>query len=385
MTGFAQNPFLLLVLLSCSSVWICQAFCSNSLVTSSRRATSCRVLADPPMDYFSHKKPRAIQKPHNMIRKPRSNNHKKRYPNNKKKEDVWSSGRWNRAVEVESQLLGALEELQYSIKHSSEGDSSGEPMQIYPLAFPAIRECNAALATFGDGEDLLRSLRLYFKMRKAASLSDRYPSKSIYHSAVPTPNLVTFSTLMSRAVHLGKPLVAIRLWNIMRNQPDFFSSDSPSSTCIRIVPDVKAANILMNCYAKLGSLESAQDLLEQMLRGDGNDVPRMAPNLVTYNTLLDACHKSGEIDSALRVKEQLESAGLTGDARTYTTLIATVARKQGAASGANDPSLGFSLLSEMQERNIRPNGMTYSALIDVCGRCRRSDLALNGLANADGD
>jgi hypothetical protein len=27
---------------------------------------------------------------------------------------------------------------------------------------------------------------------------------------------------------------------------------------------------------------------------------------------------------------------------------------------------------------IRPNGMTYCALIDVCSRCRRSDLALKG-------
>jgi pentatricopeptide repeat protein len=36
-------------------------------------------------------------------------------------------------------------------------------------------------------------------------------------------------------------------------------------------------------------------------------------------------------------------------------------------------------LHEMTSRNIRPNGMTYSALIDVCGRCRRPDLALQGL------
>jgi len=120
-------------------------------------------------------------------------------------------------------------------------------------------------------------------------------------------------------------------------------------------------------------------LLQQMISGQGKDVPGMTPNLVTFNTLLDACFKAGELDVALSVKEQLEATGLFPDTRTYTTLIATVARKKTSASGANDPTLAFSLLEEMQNREIRPNGMTYSALIDVCGRCRRNDLALKGL------
>jgi pentatricopeptide repeat protein len=33
----------------------------------------------------------------------------------------------------------------------------------------------------------------------------------------------------------------------------------------------------------------------------------------------------------------------------------------------------------MQKKGIQPNGMTFSALIDACGRCKRSDLALQGL------
>lgn len=135
----------------------------------------------------------------------------------------------------------------------------------------------------------------------------------------------------------------------------------------------------MNAYAKLGEIELAQDLLHQMIHGGGGDVPKTVPNIVTYNTLLDACHKAGELDIALRVKEQLDNTNIRPDARTYTTLIATVARKATAASGAKDPTLAFSFLKEMEMKRIRPNGMTYSALIDVCGRCERSDLALKGL------
>jgi pentatricopeptide repeat protein len=354
---------------------------AGSLSHSFHHNTALNVMTEPPQDLgsssgynnnnkknpeFRHRRQQQQQQQRRPIIK---NIRNKRQS---KKEEVWSSGKWSRAEQVESQLLHALETVEMSIKAA--GVNSGSI--AYPLMFPGIRDCNAALAAFGDGEDLFRALRLYFKMKKAASLGKRYPPRTL--NIVPAPTLVTYSTLMSRAVHLGKPLVALRLWTIMRSQTDFFSSVSSVPAMRRIIPDVKAANILMNCYAKLGNLEAAQDLMEQMLQG-GEDVPCMTPNLVTYNTLMDACNKSNELDAALRVKEYIEHAGIRPDARTYTTLIATVARRASVASGANDPTLAFSFLQEMKVLRIRPNGMTYSALIDACGRCRRSDLALKAL------
>ena len=287
-------------------------------------------------------------------------------------------------MRIEAQLLSALEALQHSIaalRSQNEGvtgrKNGDDVMQpsYYLMSFPGIRECNAALASFGDGGDLLRALRFFGKMRKAEALSNRYKLRVL--PPVPSPTLVTYSTIMSRAVKMGKPRVALRLWNLMTKQRGFFLNDpSPSSA---IVPDIKAANILMNCYAKLGDVESARGLLDQMLHGDGRDVPRIYPNLVTYNTVLDACHKGEDLDTALEMKEQLEVAGWLPDARTYTTLIATVARKASSSSGAYDPTPAFSLHQEMKSRHIRPNGMTYSAFIDVCARCQRSDLALKVL------
>lgn len=349
----------------------CDAFQSATFkpgkLSICRNPSACHVLLEPPSGNKGARNPKASSR--NVRRVIKS---KKKFRSDHKG-DVWSSGRWNKAISVESKLKNALDALQEMIKVT---ENSGTDLDQYPLSFPGIRECNAALASFGDGGDLLRALRLYFKMRKTASLSRRYPAR--IREPIPIPTLVTFSTMMSRAVYLGKPLVAIRLWKIMRREPDFFSS-SISESSTQIVPDVKSANILMNAYAKLGDIEMAQDLFDQMVNGNGDDVPKMKPNLVTYNTLLDACHKSGELDIAIRVKELLDYTEIKPDARTYTTLIATVARKVTAASGANDPSLAFTFLKEMKSLNITPNGKTYSALIDVCGRCSRSDLALKGL------
>ncbi len=391
--------------------------------------------------------------------------------------------RWQRAVRIEQRTQFALENLQQRINlQNSINDPGNSDGQLSPtgrntiiirrsktgvrssvpsgsliaeqqpqsiVTFPDIRECNSALAAFGDGGDLLRALRLYFKMRKATQLALSSLSSSNASSdetpLVPTPTLVTFSTLMSRAVSLGKPQVALRIWKVMRDQTDFFSyastafstdnnSNSKASNAPTIkaselknliVPDVKSANILMNTYAKLGDIEAAEDLMKQMqtkpalsqhdqqqtspqniIFGGGIDVPYLKPNLVTYNTLLDACQKTGEIDKALYWKSVLEresnqkeggrnratitykngktrSIRLRPDARTYTILIGTVANKKASSSysyGTHDPSLAFQLLEEMRSKHrIALNPLTYSALIDVCGRCKRSDLALKAL------
>ena len=323
--------------------------------------------------------------------------------------------KWNKAEQVERQLLLALEALQEAIRVAALDDATATTTTTRAasgLLFPSIRECNAALATFGDRDELLRALRLFMKMRKANVLRQQMVSSMGWSWPVPSPTLVTYSTIMSRANRGGKPRVALRMWKLMQNAPEFSTTtdndknDASSSTTTsssRIVPDIKAANILMNSYAKLADIPSARDVLQQMKHGHGKDVPRLQPNLITYNTLLDACHKAGDLDAALDVMNELEEpstqevllAGLgddgngidnnnnhphlTPDAWSYTSLIATVARKPSKASGVNDPSLAFEFLEDMKARKIRPNGMTYSALIDVCGRCKRADMALQGL------
>lgn len=282
--------------------------------------------------------------------------------------------RWRRAEKVEARMLKTLEVIQ-SVMNNKGNEVTSE----LPPLFPSVRECNEALATFGDGGVFLRALRLFVKMRKAASLATQCRTQKLMVWHVPAPTLVTYSTLMSRAVYAERPHVALRLWNLMKLQNEFWSNPRDTNAATVLIPDVKAANILMNAHAKLANVEEAFDLMRQMKYGNGTDVPATRPNIVTFNTLLHACQKAGDLDAALQAKEQLIESGIVPDARTYTSLIATVARKPSQASGANDPSPGFSFLSEMKSRNIRPNGMTYSALIDACGRCHRPDLALQGL------
>lgn len=255
-------------------------------------------------------------------------------------------------------------------REDDDSSSSSSRVAVDMILFPSVRECNAALAALGDAGELLRALRLFGKMRAAAALQKRLQLLTGMYWPVPAPTLVTYSTLMSRAVKASKPAVALRLWKLMMTQQQqqqlHSGSDSMVNNTNAIVPDVKAANILMNCYAKLADVKRAQSLLEEMKSGSGPDIlSPLKPNLVTYNTLLDACRNSGELDVALKVKQDMCDSGLKPDAWTYTSLISTVARKKSLSAGKNDPSLAFALLKDMREHGVRPNGITYSALIDV--------------------
>ena len=262
-------------------------------------------------------------------------------------------------------------------ENAAESEPESLGVALTTTIFPAVRECNAALAALGDAGELLRALRLFGKMRKAAALSLQLGTASALMP--PAPTLVTYSTLMSRAIYLGKAPVALRLWKLMKSQAEYFRNENTKCRS-PIVPDVKAANILMNAHAKLGDYESALDLMHQMASEEGgDDVPPMTPNLVTWNTLTDACHRAGDLSAALDVYDAMKEARVRPDARTYTSLISTVARRSSLRGGAKDPSPAFALFEEMQGYSIQPNGMTYCALIDVCGRCLRSDLALKGL------
>eukprot|EP00980_Cylindrotheca_fusiformis_P025502 scaffold13896_cov75-Cylindrotheca_fusiformis.AAC.1 len=153
-----------------------------------RPDTALHVLAEPPKDLSNHYgSPDQSPSPKRLVRRKPTNNR-----SGSRKDDVWSSGRWERAVVVESRLRDSLAALEESIKIRHE--ESGTKLDQYPLPFPGIRECNAALASFGDGGDLLRALRLYFKMWKTSLLSQQHPARK--WQPVPIPTLVTFSTAL---------------------------------------------------------------------------------------------------------------------------------------------------------------------------------------------
>ena len=269
--------------------------------------------------------------------------------------------RLEQARQVEQQLERSIQQVKKILSSlHTKGDTSSSTLSspitpIPPIKFPSVRECNAALAIFGDAGELKNALKLFGRMRKAAAMVSSYnavhdyaPESSRIYIYPPSPTLVSYSTLMSRAVALKKEQVALRLWRLMTMQAEFYTNwqergssrgsgnsssiggRSPPSGILGepIVPDIRAVNILMNAFAKLEDNESANALMMQLHYGNKREeslgdshlttvndqlsmnrpnvsseiyelirvVPKMKPNIVTYNTLIDACHRAGDLD-----------------------------------------------------------------------------------------
>lgn len=86
----------------------------------------------------------------------------------------------------------------------------------------------------------------------------------------------------------------------------------------------------------------------------------------TYNALINACAKCGDLDRGIMVLQKMHACNITPDAATYTALISSCGWTKQLVKALD-------LLHQMKSYAIRPSAATYSAIIDVCYKC--GDLA----------
>jgi len=90
-------------------------------------------------------------------------------------------------------------------------------------------------------------------------------------------------------------------------------------------------------------------------------------SIVTYNALIDACARSGEMYRATPLLEAMEAQGIEPNLITYSTIIKGYCQQ---------PRLdrAFELLEHMKTSgNVKPDEITYNTLIDGCARHRLYD------------
>ena len=78
------------------------------------------------------------------------------------------------------------------------------------------------------------------------------------------------------------------------------------------------------------------------------------PDVVTFSTLIKACNNAGDLGKAFEVLAEM--AGVAPNAVTVRTLIK-------ACDNAGDFGKAFEVLAEMKAAGIRPNVVTFSALM----------------------
>ncbi|XP_057250348.1 pentatricopeptide repeat-containing protein At1g09820-like [Beta vulgaris subsp. vulgaris] len=121
-------------------------------------------------------------------------------------------------------------------------------------------------------------------------------------------------------------------------------------------------NLLLSALVDEGKIKIMEHVYKEMIRR------RVHPNLVTFNMVINGFCKVGQLQRASDLLEDIKLWGLSPSFVTYNTLI------DGCCKGARVGKMDKvdALLKEMMSMNISPDEITYSTLID--GFCKDQNL-----------
>lgn len=166
-----------------------------------------------------------------------------------------------------------------------------------------------------------------------------------------SPNLLTYSTLIDVYSKGGMYKEAMEVFREFKQAG--------------LKADVVLYSELINALCKNGLVESAFSLLDEMTK-EG-----IRPNVVTYNSIIDAFGRSAITDCA--VDAATGSIVLHSDNRIMKMFGQLAAEKAGY--GKNDRQVRQEILcilgvfQKMHELDIKPNVVTFSAILNACSRC----------------
>lgn len=120
---------------------------------------------------------------------------------------------------------------------------------------------------------------------------------------------------------------------------------------------VSVCNAAIESLCKRGQRDEAEIILERMADWG------LQPNTRSYNSLIRAAARVGNVDAALRYKEQVMEGGACADEYTYTGLLHAIAN-----SNMPETTLAFDLLTEMQMKGIQVGGHALSSLFRACAK-----------------
>jgi pentatricopeptide repeat protein len=181
---------------------------------------------------------------------------------------------------------------------------------------------------------------------------------SRYHSTGESakPNAVTFTT-------------CIKAWSRCVKHPDFLSRAQAimdemielyrKTNDIDFKPNARTFNTLISTYSKDTNVRSAfkaENLLETMKEF-------CEPDIFSYNLVIDAFAKHGEMHKAIAILEKLEkSESLKPDIVTYNTTLQAMTKVKGCGP------LAQTLLDRMiTEGAVTPNKLSYTSVIHAWG------------------
>jgi len=185
-----------------------------------------------------------------------------------------------------------------------------------------------------------------------------------------TPDTVTYTTVIDAYGRRGRAEKAEEVLREMLSSPG-------------IEPDVKSFASVMNAWSKSeadDAPERCKRLLDDMsLLASSTNNKDLTPNTVTYTTVIDSYGRRGRAQEAEEVlREMMRTPGIEPNDRSFNNVVNAWSK-----SKANDaPERCQGLLDEMSRlasstnnKDLTPDTVTYTTVIDAYGRRGRAEKA----------
>jgi pentatricopeptide repeat protein len=121
-------------------------------------------------------------------------------------------------------------------------------------------------------------------------------------------------------------------------------------------------NTLIDACSRVNDMDTASRLHQEMIDLD------VAPDLITYSTLIKGFSTCGDLDKALQLFTMMRNKGIRPDAIVFNSLLDGCARKQ-------MPALCEQVILDMEAAGVVPSNHSASILIKLYGRCKDLDAA----------
>jgi pentatricopeptide repeat protein len=226
--------------------------------------------------------------------------------------------------------------------------------------YKSVRDAKGALAIFDQmaRNGVEPDVSTYNTMISLlASNADYDKARSLYNEMEEKgirANQYTFSTLLKIAASTKDE----KLGNNVMNR---ILSDKKTAAEV----DVTTFNsILLLLSETTGSL----DTLYEFYHTADSRFPHLKLDIVSYNTMLDACLKADHPSEAVKIIEDMSQAGLQPDVVTYGIMIDSQSKSKNVEEA-------IALFKEMTEKGIRANERVLSSLVNASSLGNENQIA----------
>ena len=190
------------------------------------------------------------------------------------------------------------------------------------------------------------------------------------------PDAITYIAVIDCWSKSNKPIAPRRALNILTKMTTKYKEDNKKN----IRPDTITYSAVMDAYARQGDIDGARKVLNIMKEEYSSGNVDAKPNIRTYNILIDAWSKSNHSNAPeeaeslllemidLYTRRKLEEGPNT---ITYSAVINCWSKSNKPIAPSRALNILMTMTTKFKEennKNIRPNSITYTSVMDAYAR-----------------